>query len=193
MSIIFVHSANGQIHEDGVDYYKEATTNYVYSHAPKGHPDSLFVGKANRIPPLEPFLSCWYSLDLTSTLSNAQQRLDNQKNITVAASLLAADLEVRRDEASIALKKAEKTYPMRGCVFQMKQEAYDDLVKNEKEAKVKKNEMVKVLAEIQREFDEVSLDMWMREEIANRKKNIEETYRTQLKNIETDECELDHL
>ena len=75
----------------------------------------------------------------------------------------------------------------------MKQETYDDLVKNEKEAKVKKNEMVKVLAEIQREFDEVSLDMWMREEIANRKKNIEETYRTQLKDIESDELEKDPL
>ena len=108
MSIIFVHSANGQIHEDGVDYYKDWSTNYVYSHAPKGHPDSLFVGKANKIPPLQPFLRCWYSLNLTSTLSNAQQRLDNQKDITDEASLLAKDLEVRRDEARIALKKAEK-------------------------------------------------------------------------------------
>jgi hypothetical protein len=145
-------------------------------------------------------LRCWYSLDLTSTLSNAQQRLDIQKNITDKASLLAADLEVRRDEARIALKKAEKTYPMRGCVFQMKQENYEDLVKNEKEAKVKKNEMAKVLAEIQREFDEVSLDMWIREEIANRTKIIanrtkiiDETYKAQLADIEADELEQDHL
>ena len=186
MSIIFVYEGQ-EIHEDGVDYYKDWSTNYVYSHAPKGHPDSLFVGKANKIPPLRSFLGCWYSLNLTSTLSNAQQRLDIQKDITDEASLLAKDLGVRLDEARISLKKAEKTYPMRGCVFQMKQDTYDDLVKNEKEAKVKKNEMAKVLAEIQREFDEVSLDMCMREEIANRTKNIEETYRTQLKDIEADE------
>ena len=111
---------------------------------------------------------------------NAQQRLDNQKDITDEAYLVAADLEVRRDEARIALEKAEKTYPWRGCVFQMKQDTYDDLVKNETEAKVKKNEMVKVLAGIQRDFDKLSLDMWMREEIANRTKIIEETYKAQL-------------
>ena len=46
--------------------------------------------------------------------------------------------------------------------------------------------MVKVLAGIQRDFDKLSLDMWMREEIANRTKIIEETYKAQLADIESD-------
>ena len=190
MNIIFV-SDETKTHTDGVEYYRDLSTNYVYSHAPGGHPDSVFVGKAHiKRSPDASWMGYYYSLnsgvDLKS-ISNAQQRLDNQKDITDEASLLAADLEVRRDEARIILEKAKKTYPMRGCVFQMKQDTYDDLVKNEKEAKVKKNEMVKVLAGIQRDFDKLSLDMWMCEEIANRTKIIEETYRTQLKDIEADE------
>ena len=76
-------------------------------------------------------------------LSNAQQRLEQQKILTDKASTAAKDAEDGRAKARMVLEEAQKTF--------------SDSVKNEEEAKVTETETASVLVALQREVDELVL------------------------------------
>ncbi len=111
-------------------------------------------------------------------LSNAQQRLEQQKIITDKAAIAAKDAEDGRAKARMVLEEAQKTF--------------SDSVKNEEEAKVTETETASVLVALQREVDEL-IYAARREEIANKKRLIKETYEAQLADIEADELSLGHM
>ena len=111
-------------------------------------------------------------------LSNAQQRLVQQKIITDKASIAAKDAVIGRANARIALEKAQKTFA--------------DSVKNEEETKEKELETAATIVALQREVDEL-IYAARREEIARKKRIIKETYEAQLADIAADEAALDHM
>ena len=111
-------------------------------------------------------------------LSNAQQRLVQQKIITDKASIAAKDAVIGRANARIALEKAQKTFA--------------DSVKNEEETKEKELETAATIVALQREVDEL-IYAARREEIARKKRIIKETYEAQLADIAADEAALSHM
>jgi hypothetical protein len=111
-------------------------------------------------------------------LSNAQQRLEQQKILTDKASTAAKDAEDGRAKARMVLEEAQKTF--------------SDSVKNEEEAKVTETETASVLVALQREVDEL-IYAARREEIARKKQIIKETYEAQLADIAADEAALGHM
>jgi len=111
-------------------------------------------------------------------LSNAQQRLAQQKIITDKAAIDAKDAVIGRANARMALEKAQK--------------AFADSVKNEEETKAKEIETAATLVALQHEVDEL-IYAARREEIARKKRFIKETYEAQLADIAADEAALGHL
>jgi hypothetical protein len=111
-------------------------------------------------------------------LSNAQQRLEQQKILTDKAASAAKEAEDGRAKARMVLEEAQKIF--------------SDSVNNEEEAKVTETETTSVLVALQREVDEL-IYAARREEIARKKRNIKETYEAQLADIAADEAALGHM
>jgi hypothetical protein len=119
-----------------------------------------------------------HGIDRLVNLSNAQKRLEQQKNIASTAATSAKNAEIGRVEARMILENAQKTF--------------SDSVKNEEETKAKEIEASIVLITLQREYDEM-IYAARRDEIARKKQLIKETYEAQLADIEADEVALGHM